>query len=283
MVNFGKYTFTVLYYATLSLYRIDQDKRFQAVFITFALLNAIYCSVWDLAMDFSLCNPYAKHPFLREVLAFHRPWVYYLSMVVDVIIRFNWILYAIFTHDLGHAKVMSFVVSFSEVCRRGMWSIFRVENEHCTNVVLFRASRDVPLPYELPRTDETPRQQGQSTESVQLQDRSPTTPPDVEQGGRPTSGPRPRRPPRVAGISRVGTILASAHAQDFERRKLPEQMHESAITNGPGHSPEDTSEEEYEEDSNDHLPKDDDAVEELPFVNSQARNDDETGPPSLRS
>ncbi|RJE17769.1 signal transduction protein Syg1 [Aspergillus sclerotialis] len=282
LLNFGKYIFTILYYCTLSLWRIDEDTRYRAVFITFALLNAIYTSVWDLAMDWSLCNPYAKGRFLRDVLAFRRQWVYYIAMVIDVVIRFNWIFYAIFTHNIGHAKVLSFVVCFSEVCRRGLWSIFRVENEHCTNVLLFRASRDVPLPYDLPpSTTTTANEDGQPAESVQLQDQ-PAPPPDVEHGRPPTPPTtRQRRPSIIGGISRVGTILATAHTQDFQRKKQPSHMHASATADGHGHSPEESTDEEYEEESGENTPdKEKDLVEELPFVNSEARGSVEERPPT---
>lgn len=253
LMNFGKYIFSVMYYATLSMYRIRRETRFQATFITFALLNAVYTSVWDLAMDWSLGNPYAKNPLLREVLAFRRAWVYYVAMVLDVVVRFNWIFYAIFANDVQHSAVLSFVVSFSEVCRRGLWTVFRVENEHCTNVLLFRASRDVPLPYELPKPhDETTgdhhpsdtqlaEQQQQQQQQEQQQEQSPTAistaisqPTDVEQGPQPPTpagaSVRSRRASRAAaGISRVGSIVAAAHAQDFERRKRPEMDPDSAV------------------------------------------------------
>jgi hypothetical protein len=258
--------FGVLYYATLSMYRIDKVTRFQAPFITFALLNAVYCSVWDLAMDWSLGNVYAKHPLLRETLAFRRAWVYYLAMALDVVIRFNWIFYAIFAHDIQHSAVLSFVVSFSEICRRGMWTIFRVENEHCTNVILFRASRDVPLPYAL-STPDVPADQPPPPEPLNAQDPhtslpiSPPTlgvvvPPDVEHGTPSTPGASLR--PRT--LSRVGTMLASAHAQDFQRKKRPGEMSGATVAHGAPESPEDTSD---EEDSGDTRPyKDEDAIEE---------------------
>lgn len=283
LANFGKYVCTILFYSTLSLYRIDRALQFQAAFITFALLNAIYCSVWDLVMDWSLCNPYAKNPMLRRVLAFRKPWVYYVAMVVDVIVRFNWIFYAIFTHNIGHAAVLSFVVSFSEVFRRGMWSIFRVENEHCTNVVLFRASRDVPLPYELLSADEQADTDSQEpTETMQLHDQLAQTPSDIEYGRPPTSSARSRRESWTGGISRVGEIVATAHAQDFQRARRPDQIHESIAASVPSQIPDDTSEEEDVEES---PYKDDDFAEELPFSNnSQAQHaDGGTGPPPMRS
>lgn len=251
LLNLGKYAFGVLYYASLSMYRIDMHAQLEATFITFALLNAVYTSVWDLIMDWSLGNPYAKHPLLREALAFRRVWVYYAAMVLDVVVRFNWIFYAIFTHDIQHSAVLSFVVSVSEVSRRGIWSIFRVENEHCTNVLLFRASRDVPLPYEIPGPSTPgPALDGeQSLEDVQLQEQLASTPfinaGDVEYGTPSASSLRARHRRPSAGLSRVGTIVASAHAQDFERRKLPSYL--SSATLAPqdsSRSPDDTTDEE---------------------------------------
>ncbi|RHZ61310.1 SPX and EXS domain-containing protein, partial [Aspergillus thermomutatus] len=243
LVNLGKYMFGVLYYATLSMYRIEKMTRFQAPFVTFALLNAVYTSLWDLIMDWSLGNPYAKHPLLREVLAFRKVWVYYAAMVADVIIRFNWIYYAIFARDIQHSALLSFMVALSEIFRRGVWTIFRVENEHCTNVLLFRASRDVPLPYEVASPEVEVDRPG---EDMQLQDQHATTPlsapADIEHGTPITPGlaTRPR------GLSRVGSIMAAAHAQDFERRKRPDQLAGASATHGPT-TTDDTSDEEEDD------------------------------------
>lgn len=178
-------------------------------------------------MDWSLGNPYAKHPLLREVLAFRRVWVYYVAMVIDIVIRFEWIFYAIFVRDIQHSAALSFVLSLAEVFRRGMWSIFRVENEHCTNVLLFRASRDVPLPYDIPSAPPIGLDGGQ-TGDVQLQEQQVATPflppADLEIGTGSGSSLRARNRRPSAGVVRVGTIVASAHAQDFERRRLPNYL-----------------------------------------------------------
>jgi len=81
-------------------------------------------------MDWSLGDPTNK--FLRSTLGYKRKWMYYAAIVIDPILRFNWIFYAIFPIELQHSAVLSFLIAFSEVCRRGMWTLFRVENEHCT-------------------------------------------------------------------------------------------------------------------------------------------------------
>jgi xenotropic and polytropic retrovirus receptor 1 len=135
---------------SLSLFRINKTPELKALFIFCASVNALYCTFWDLVMDWSLLDPTSKpNRFLRDTLAYKQVWLYYTAIVIDPILRFNWILYAVYADDVQHSAVLSFFVSFSEVLRRGLWMLIRVENEHCTNVGRFRASRDIPLPYEV--------------------------------------------------------------------------------------------------------------------------------------
>ena len=211
-------------------------------------------------MDWSLCNYYAEHIFLRNVLGFKNPVIYYVAMILDPILRFNWIFYAIFRHDVQHSALLSFFVGFSEVCRRGIWSLFRVENEHCTNVGRFRASRDVPLPYDL-----LPPEPSSSPSSLQKPPRADSD--DVEGAAGVPDAPAasgserldadatatttssshleaqpsrislrrrntPANTPVARGIARVGTIMTEAHAQDFERKRKPATSNASG--QGPG-------------------------------------------------
>ena len=227
----------------------------KAFFIFCATINSTYCSIWDLVMDWSLLNPKANHKFLRETLAFKNVWVYYLVILMDPVLRFNWIFYAIDVKDLQHSAALSFYISLSEVCRRGIWVIFRVENEHCTNVGRFRASRDVPLPFETePLTSDTPKKtkqmdhKGQGASSSDEEARpqsSPDSRPGPSGSGKATgvdaatahaqdlykqhsNSPTLRRrrqtesSPLIRGINRVGSLMHAAHAEDFERKRRPE-------------------------------------------------------------
>ncbi|KAF2021225.1 EXS-domain-containing protein [Aaosphaeria arxii CBS 175.79] len=198
-------------------------------------------------MDWSLGDPYARHPFLRDTLGYKKVWMYYAAMVVDPILRFNWIFYAIIPLQLQHSAITSFAVALSEVCRRGMWTLFRVENEHSTNVGRFRASRDVPLPYDLstPSPEVSIHEPGSRPASQQAEISSPMPPPrtpvtpgimpertqtvedgDVEFGQAQAAARRRDQEstdsPIARGLSRVGTILRSAHVQDFEKKRKPE-------------------------------------------------------------
>ena len=257
LVNCGKYSFNILYYMSLSLWRINRTHELHALFITCALINAVYCSIWDVAMDWSLGNPYARHPFLRDTLAFRRPWVYYAAMVVDPILRFQWIFYVIYADDVQHSAVLSFIIAFAEVIRRGIWSIFRVENEHCTNVGRFRASRDVPLPYSSPtypgREDvsdpvdsslagATSSHIASGTDAEQATHRS--SPSLRRRHSRPS--PLPDTTPLMRGLQRMGSLIVTAHAQDFQRKKRPGIVGDDAAGGDVGTKEESSDEEEEE-------------------------------------
>ncbi|KAI0459942.1 EXS family-domain-containing protein [Xylaria acuta] len=231
LVNCGKYIMTILSYVTLSLFRMHNTHANLALFVTFSTINGLYTSVWDLFMDFSLLQPDARHPLLRDILGLKRRWLYYVIMVIDPILRFGWIFYAIFTHDLQHSTLTSLLVSLSEVIRRGMWALLRVENEHCGNVAQYKASRDVPLPYDLPHepliertsTDDDNRPsdmdigrvpgQGQGRPDGQPSAYSPAP---VEEAGL-----RRRRKSEVPGAKSIRGIMANAHRQDFEKKRRP--------------------------------------------------------------
>ncbi|OMP85621.1 Protein SYG1-like protein, partial [Diplodia seriata] len=253
LVNCGKYTWTIMYYMSLSLYRIHKSWHLRTLFIFCATVNAVYCSIWDLVMDWSLMNPYAKKPFLRDNLGYKNVYWYYVAIVLDPILRFNWIFYAIYGDDYQHSAILSFMVSLSEIFRRGMWTLFRVENEHCTNVVKYRASRDVPLPYSVPVSTRESLEQGDgpaalrpsTPQALESQVSGATTGTDLEgqRSGRGSIRHRPPPPtPTTRALTRVGTLLHAAHAQDFERRKKPEV--------GPsGGNDEDDEDDDYEEGS----------------------------------
>lgn len=175
-------------------------------------------------MDWSLLQPGAKTRFLRNVRGYKQPWIYYIAMVVDVVLRFNWIFYVIYTHDVQHSSTASFFVGLSEVTRRGMWTLFRVENEHCANVARFKASRDVPLPYKLDESSteslqhaQTETAHGQATEPSPGLSRRRSRTTASETGDTESGSVRYRAPSRT-----LTSIVADAHTQDFEKKRKPD-------------------------------------------------------------
>lgn len=107
-------------YLTLSLWRLDEhNDALKALFITSASLNSLYCIFWDIANDWSL-----SLPGLRPTLAFRKhQWWYYVASVEDAVLRFLWLGYVIFPHSYQnqHSSLISFMIAFLEVCRRGVW------------------------------------------------------------------------------------------------------------------------------------------------------------------
>lgn len=163
--------------------------------------------------------------------------MYYVAIFLDPILRFNWIFYAIYGDDLQHSAILSFLIGLSEVFRRGMWTIFRVENEHCTNVGRFRASRDIPLPYSIPATSEESFPQAPSVNQNGEARQRPSSARSATTAGATSTGSdaghleaqrtRSRSigehgTPLQRNISRTTTFLHAAHAQDFERKRVPD-------------------------------------------------------------
>lgn len=100
-------------------------------------------------MDWSLFSRKTKYPFLRKELALKEAvWSYYVASVVNVLLRFSWVIYLAPEPDV---QLQGFIVPTIEVVRRVIWNVYRVESEHTGNVDGYRVTRDVPLPYVTPR------------------------------------------------------------------------------------------------------------------------------------
>ncbi|KAI1414338.1 EXS-domain-containing protein [Hypoxylon sp. FL1857] len=306
LVNGGKYGMTIMSSVTLSLYRMRATPSNLGLFVAFSTMNGIYTSIWDLFMDFSFFQPETRHRFLRDILGLKRRWLYYVVMVLDPILRFGWIFYAIFTHNKQHSTLVSFLVALAEVTRRGMWALFRVENEHCGNVAQYKASRDVPLPYPLHHEPLVERVSTGEEEQRQATAPSPPRLPsnvlpvegatassiDIsaagasalgrEQSGAQTQSQaqiqaqeqveggtmRWRRRPEVLRARSIRGIMADAHRQDFEkRRRLPES---APSENGGDLASVDVPSEEEDDDDDD----DDDDTGSLLDERMQARRDE---------
>lgn len=161
LFNGAKYICGIAYNASLCAYRMaHRSPEARTPFIVCALINAIFTSIWDIVFDWSLLQPSKHNLFLRDdlYLAGKKNWkdgtydgkrklVYYIAMVWNIMVRFQWIVWAIAPSTIQQSATTSFVIAFVEVLRRFIWIIFRVENEHVANVHLFKVSSDAPLPY----------------------------------------------------------------------------------------------------------------------------------------
>lgn len=161
LANMCKYTLLIATNAFLSGYRINLDSTtMRSCYILFATLNTVVCTFWDLFMDWSLMQVGSKNFLLRDELAFGSTAPYYCAMVLDPILRCNWIFYIIYASQVQQSAKVSFFVALSEALRRFVWVLFRVENEHCSNVMRFRASRDITLPFTIIKRRQSPLVKG---------------------------------------------------------------------------------------------------------------------------
>lgn len=203
-------------------------------------------------MDFSLMQSGARLTGLRDTMAFSQPWIYYGMLVLDPVLRFGWIFLAIFSHHIQHSSVVSFVVAMAEVTRRGLWMLIRVENEHCSNIGQAKASRDVPLPYQLEKkTSEDERSSAEILRDEMFSAIEMTT--NNQDGhhdqGFSTSTPliesshgtlKQRKRADGNGMNRANTIkgfsrmLARAHTEDFQKRKVPNRVDKDGETESEG-------------------------------------------------
>lgn len=157
--NLLKYLITTSYFFTLSVYRIStfrnpiieegikSTKPITSIFIFISIINSIYSSFWDIFMDWSLMQFNSENYFLRDILIYKRKIFYYFGMIIDIILRFQWVVYVFTPYWISHNPLTAFLVALSELIRRFIWLFFRMENEHASNVNLFRVSRSCAIPY----------------------------------------------------------------------------------------------------------------------------------------
>lgn len=168
LVNAGKYTSSILHYFFYINYRFHGSSRTKdlIVWCIFASIYSIYTSSWDIMMDWSLLQPRARYPFLRNELVYEQYWpFYYWAMITNVFLRFGWTIYLMGGPAGSLTRI--FIIALLEMFRRWQWNFLRLENEHLGNVDMYRVSREVPLPYHVRskdvQTDEDEDEESQSS------------------------------------------------------------------------------------------------------------------------
>lgn len=77
--------------------------------------------------------------------------------MLNVVLRLAWMQTVLGITDTPflHPKALTALVAALEIIRRGIWSFFRLENEHLNNVGKYRAFKSVPLPFYYDDDDES--------------------------------------------------------------------------------------------------------------------------------
>ncbi|KAG2377829.1 hypothetical protein C9374_008914 [Naegleria lovaniensis] len=124
---------------------------------------------WDLKIDMGLFEngvsllswPWSSsssssfHLFLRRKLIFS-PLYYYLAMIGNIILRWAWLPFVfvkafVFIEPSTLEWILYMFITL-ELLRRFVWNIFRVEHENLANIENYRATKDIPLPFDTTTT-----------------------------------------------------------------------------------------------------------------------------------
>jgi hypothetical protein len=157
LVNAGKYgmslfviLFAFVHKAFIKTKAPEYDKAALIVYFTLNIMSTLYKFSWDILRDWGLFHfKDVKYMGLRKELRFYAIW-YYLAVIVNFGLRFMWIV--VFVVRMRTSMKLDiewflFLTAFAEIARRGIWNIFRLENEHLNNCGKFRAVLEVPLPF----------------------------------------------------------------------------------------------------------------------------------------
>jgi hypothetical protein len=145
------------YVLSLSTIAISTAEKFSGqeyliyLWAIFAFTTSVYSYLWDVMFDWGL---FSNREYLRDELNFPK-WFYYMAIVMNLFLRFTWVVLLAPNHWdwLAHANVVVYVLAVLEVCRRSVWVLLRMENEHSNNVGNYRATKELPMPFEILKRD----------------------------------------------------------------------------------------------------------------------------------
>ncbi|KAJ1925387.1 Signal transduction protein [Tieghemiomyces parasiticus] len=154
--NAFKYALSVLVHWLAANYRIYPSRTNKIIWLFFAVASTLVSYSWDILMDWSMFEMVNGRPVLRRERKYSWTWTYWFAIISNFVIRFGWMSSltgsTVFLKDRNHYEVIAFGAAFIDAFRRFQWNIYRMENEHVNNCGAFRATKDVPLPYDtLPR------------------------------------------------------------------------------------------------------------------------------------
>ncbi|CAK8572089.1 unnamed protein product [Lathyrus sativus] len=148
LANMGKYVSAILAAGARVTYNRQSDHLWFAMVLITSVVATIYQLYWDFVKDWGFLNPKSRNPWLRDDLVLKRKSIYYMSMVLNIVLRVTWVE-AIMPFKVGpvESRLLEFLLAALEVIRRGHWNFYRLENEHLNNVGHYRAVKTVPLPF----------------------------------------------------------------------------------------------------------------------------------------
>lgn len=146
ILNFGKYLFAIV--VAVTSFFAGSYNLFKNIWWLLALISTVYSYAWDLKMDFGFLQPGKNYP-LREKLSYKNKFFYYFAIVVNLFLRFMWVLTVSpdVVYRFIRPEFFLFLIYLMEVLRRGMWNFIRVEYKHIDICKEFKVTLDIELPF----------------------------------------------------------------------------------------------------------------------------------------
>ncbi|KAJ6902577.1 hypothetical protein NC651_020147 [Populus alba x Populus x berolinensis] len=149
-----KYFLTIIAVLIRTAYELKKGRTWLVFALISSAVAVIVNTYWDIAVDWGLLRRKSKNAFLRDKLVISHKSVYFAAMIMNVVLRLAWMQLVIeFNLQSIHKMAALTTISCLEIIRRGIWSFFRLENEHLNNVGKYRAFKSVPLPFSYYDTD----------------------------------------------------------------------------------------------------------------------------------
>ncbi|GMI64173.1 phosphate 1, ARABIDOPSIS PHOSPHATE 1 [Hibiscus trionum] len=148
LANMGKYVSAMVAAGARLTYATQSNSLWFGVVLVTSIVATVYQLYWDFVKDWGLLNPNSRNPWLRDDLILKKKSIYFISIVLNVVLRVAWIESIMrFRINPVQSHLLDFFLASLEVIRRGHWNFYRLENEHLNNVGKFRAVKTVPLPF----------------------------------------------------------------------------------------------------------------------------------------
>ena len=145
--NIGKYTFNIIV-ATFSFLTNFSSKWFIPWCIS-AFISGCYSSFWDIVMDWGFYHWNNPDFPLREQLAYKTKFFYHATIVLDIILRFLWVLSVSpeIMYNMIRPEFFALIIFTLEMFRRGLWNFIRVEYENLNLINQYQISFFEELPF----------------------------------------------------------------------------------------------------------------------------------------
>jgi len=142
LANAGKYFCSIVFMilvASLSIVE-EPSSGLYVICLLCGIIATFYAYAWDVTMDWGLLK---DDRWLRGDLLYPVEW-YYTICVTNAILRVLWILELFGTYSSWEFTIFQkpyrlLILGLLEALRRGLWNIFRIENEVINNAGEFRA------------------------------------------------------------------------------------------------------------------------------------------------